>query len=157
MLECSQQHLKWLAALAWYSGSVALVAKGSQLLVEAAMLQPAGNWHWISLAAGILIGLIKARFIFIKSCRRNLDRIARIDQPRAWQFFRPQFMGFLALMIIAGGLMSHNAHGHYWALNIVVVIDYSVGMALFCSGFVFWRHDFACNRGGACGAGQSTS
>jgi len=73
MVIAPTHNLKILAALVWYTGGVVLLLKGTSLLREAETLRPGQIWTWIAVAAGLLIGSVKARFLFSKSCRKNLD------------------------------------------------------------------------------------
>ncbi len=126
-----------MAGLVWYAGAFALITKAGQLLVSANALGP-DNWVWAAAGLGIAIGTIKAVVLFNKSCRKNLNRINSLDQPRIWEFFRPRFFFFLALMIAAGGTMSQMAAGHYKWLICVGILDLSIGTALMISSRQFW-------------------
>lgn len=134
----SPRTLALLAALVWYAGAVVLVLKGSSLIRGATGLQP-GPWPWIAIGAAVLAGALKARFIFIHSCRKNLERIARLDRPRPWQFFRPGFFLALAVMISAGATMSRMAEGHYGPMLGVGALDLSIALALLGGSIPFWR------------------
>ncbi len=127
-----------MAGLVWYTGAFALIAKAGQLLVSANALGPEKIWVWVGAGLGIAIGTIKASVLFNKSCRRNLNRINSLDRPRIWEFFRPGFFFFLALMITAGGAMSQMAAGHYKWLICVAILDLSIGTALMISSRQFW-------------------
>lgn len=139
MLNVSKRTLAMLAAAVWYGGSIALLLKGSSLLGEAKVLHPDRAWSWTVLGGTVLLGTIKARFIFGRSCRRNLDRIAALDHPRLLQFFSPRFFIALAAMIAAGTALSRLAHGNYAFLAAVALLDLSIGLALLLSSVVFWR------------------
>ena len=133
----SKGFLRAMAALTWYIGSVALIAKAWDLLMAAQAISLADIWSWAVI--GIVVGWIKAGFIFNRSCHKNLERINALDNPRFWQFFRPRFFFFLALMILAGTLMSRMAAGHYPLLIFVAVLDLSIGTALLISSHTFWK------------------
>ncbi len=133
----SRRHLRVLAALAWLSGGVVLLLKGTSLLLEARAQQPGDFLPWLAGGAGLLIGLLKMKFLFNRFCRRNLDRIAALEQPRIWQFFRPGFMVFLAAMIVLGAVLSRLALDNYPLLIGVIVLDFSLATALLGSSLVF--------------------
>jgi hypothetical protein len=137
----SKSQLKLMAGLVWYAGAFALIAKAGQLLVSAHSLDPEIIRIWMALGIGIGIGMIKAAILFNKSCRRNLNRINALDRPRIWEFFRPIFFFFLALMIAVGGTLSRMAAGHYEWLIGVAILDLSIGTALLISGRLFWTND----------------
>jgi hypothetical protein len=135
----SRRTLKILAAVVWYVGGVVLFLKAGSLLVEANALRPGAHWLLFAVAAGALIGGVKARFIFNRSCRKNLARIDALSDPRIWLFFRPWFFFFLLLMIATGATLSRTAHGNYPFLIGVAVLDFAIGTALLASSYVFWR------------------
>ena len=140
MLVASTRRLKILATLVWYVGGIILLLKGSSLLVEAEALRPAQNWPWLAVVAGLLFGSLKAKYLFSKSCRKNLDRIAALERPKLWQFFRPGFFVMLTLMILAGATLSRLAHNNYPFLIGVGALDVSLATALLGSSYVFWKH-----------------
>ena len=140
MATASARSLKILAALVWYIGGIVLLLKGASLLLAAEALRPDLPWPWIAVIAGLLIGSVKARFLFSKSCKKNLARIDRLKRPRIWQFYRPRFFIFLMLMILAGTTLSRLAHGNYPFLLGVAIVDFSISIALLGSSCIFWTH-----------------
>ena len=139
MLTVSARVLNILAALVWYIGGVVLLRKGGSLLVEADGLRPGLYWPWLAAAFGLFLGGLKAKFIFSKSVRKNLNRIAALDRPRVWQFFSPGFFAALTVMISTGVTLSRMAHGHYAGLLGVAILDLGISIALLGSSYVFWR------------------
>lgn len=135
----SHRTLKVLAVSVWLIGGVMMVRKASELFLEANALSNTALWVWISVGLGLLIGNIKARFIFRKSCQKNLRRIEALEQPKFWQFYRPQFFMMLAVMISAGVMLSRLAHGNLTFLLGVAVLDLSIASALLISSLVFWE------------------
>jgi len=139
LLTVSHRVLNILAALVWYVGGFVLMIKGGGLLVEAGLIQPGQPGPWITALAALLIGGIKAKFLFAPSCRKNLARIAALDPPKIWQFFRPVFFLFLFLMIAAGAALSKLAHGNYLFVLGVAGVDLTIAVALLGSSYVFWK------------------
>jgi hypothetical protein len=137
--------LKMLAAVVWVGGGVALLLKGGRLLAEADALRPALAWPWLAVFVALLVGGLKARFLFRKSCERNLARIASLEQPKVWQFFRPGFFAALAVMILVGTTLSRLAHNHYAFLIAVAVLDLGIAIALLGSSYVFWTGEASAN------------
>ncbi len=135
----SARILRFLAALIWYVGGMVLLLKGRSLLVEARVLQPELDWPWLAAVTGVFLGGIKARFLFRKSCQRNLDRIAGLDRPRIWQFYSLKFLLALTVMILTGATLSRLAHGNYPFLICVAILDLGIGIALLGSGHLYWR------------------
>jgi len=139
MLTVSTRTLNILAALVWHVGGIVLLIKGITLLVEAHMLRSEMYWIWIAIAAGPCIGGLKGKFIFSKNCQNNLARIRSLDQPKVWQIFRPWFFVFLAAMITTGVTLSRLAHGNYYFLIGVTILDFSIAIALLWSSSIFWK------------------
>lgn len=106
---------------------------------EAYVLRPEEKWPLYSALLGIFIGVIKAIYLFNKSCKNNLERIDKLSDPNIGQFFQPRFFIFLTLMVITGATLSRLAHGSYPWLIGVGIVDLSVGVALLFSSQVFWR------------------
>ena len=140
MLVVSTRSLKILAALVWYVGGIILLLKGGSLLVEADALKPEQDWPWLAAVAGLFLGGLKAKFLFNKICQKNLDRIAALERPKLWQFFRPGFFVMLMLMVLAGATLSRLAHNNYPFLIGVAILDLSIAIALLGSSYVFWKH-----------------
>ena len=138
MLTVSARTLHILAALVWYAGGIVLLLKGSSLLVEAESLDPGRIWPWLAAILALCLGGWKARFIFAKSIKKNLARIASLERPRVWQFFSPGFLVALAAMIATGATLSRLAHGSYPLLIAVAVLDLSIAVALLGSSVVYW-------------------
>ncbi|MBI9045222.1 MAG: hypothetical protein JEZ06_12100 [Anaerolineaceae bacterium] len=131
--------LKILAALIWYTGAIILTMKSRELIIEAVNLEPAKNLYWIAIISGLLIGGLKAKFIFVKSCKKNMKRIDSLATPKIWQFYKPGFFLFLAIMMPFGATLSRIAHGNYIFLLCVATLDISLATALLGSSYVYWK------------------
>jgi hypothetical protein len=142
----SVRTLNVLAGVTWYAGAVALLSKGSRLLLQAESINGGRGWPWVALIVGVLIGVLKARYLLFKSCRKNLARIASLQNPRWWQFFHPRFFVFLAIVISLGITASRQAEGHYASLCVVGAIDLSVGTGLLLSGLAFFKGRLVASR-----------
>lgn len=129
-----------MAGFVWLGGAIFLTLKSASLLAQATALRPGEIWSWLAVAAAILIGAAKARYLFGGFCRKNLDRIAALDDPQVWQAFRPVFYVFLATMILLGVTLSRAAVGNYPALMALVILDISIATALLGSFRVFSQH-----------------
>ena len=139
MFTVSHTILKFLAASIWYSGSFMLLRKGISLLLEAKAIHPDWLWPWLIVVGALLLGGVKARYLFNKSCRKNMVRIDALEHPQLWQIFRPGFFLMLALMIATGVMLSRLAHDRYLPLLFVALLDLSIGIALLASSIVFWQ------------------
>lgn len=139
MLTVTKSTLRMVSAVVWLSGAIVLLLKGASLFAQAVALKP-GAWSWLAIAAALLIGTAKARYLFGGFCRKNLDRIAALDKPQLWQAFRPGFYVFLTAMILLGATLSKLAMGNYAGLIALVILDISIGIALLASIRVFSEH-----------------
>jgi len=138
MFDTSPRTLRLLAALVWYSGAAVLYVKSISLLLEAERINPHQTWTWLAVLAGLIIGGIKARYLFNQLCLKNLTRIKALEHPKLWQFYRVRFFIFLLLMVSLGGFLSGLAYGDYPMLIVVAVIELSVATALLGSSNCFW-------------------
>ena len=139
MLTVSARTLNILAALVWYTGGIVLLLKGGSLLLETEALEPGRIWPWLAAILALFLGGWKARFIFGKSIKKNLARIAALDRPKIWQFFSLGFLVALAAMITAGATLSRLAQGNYPLLIAVAVLDLSIAVALLGSSVIYWQ------------------
>lgn len=139
MLIVSNKTLRILAAIVWYVGGIVLLIKGTSLFIEAKHLNVSLNWHLIAFVIALAIGLIKTKYIFIKACKKNIDRINNLVNPQIWQFYRTGFFILLFLMILTGATLSNIAHGKYLMLILVGSLDISISTALLSSSYIFWK------------------
>ena len=128
-----------IAAFVWFSGGIALLFKGGALVRNAYLIDSQSLWTFAAPLLGVVAGLLKGKFLFNKSCEKNIKRIHALTSPRAWQCFRPGMLIFLALIIPAGAWMSRSAAGNYTLLCLVGALDLSISFALLTSSVVFWR------------------
>jgi len=139
MFYSSTRLLRLLASLVWYSGAIVLSFKSSRLLIEAYNISPNLLWMWLAILGGLMIGAIKARYLFKRLCIKNLKRIDALKNPRLWQFYRTGFFFFLLAMIILGSFISQLAHGNYPMLITMATIEVSLATALLGSSSCFWQ------------------
>ena len=139
MFDTTPRTLKLLAALVWYSGVVILYMKSTSLFLEAERVNPGQHWTWLTVFAGSMLGVIKARYLFNKVCIKNLRRIDALENPKIWHFYRARFFVFLILMVSLGAFFSQRAHGDYLLLITVAFVDISIATALLGSSYCFWR------------------
>ena len=131
--------LIYLAMLIWYIGFVALALKSYALFSNAYTIDASLGKLTVLLLLALLLALLKNRYIFTPACQKNLDRIEALVEPKIWQFYRVGFFLFLAMVISLGAWLSRMAEGEYVFLVSVGVIDMALSLALFFSGFVFFK------------------
>ena len=139
MFDSSRRTLIILASIVWYSGAVVLSYKSSRLLLEAQSINSDQTWIWLAVLAGIIIGIIKTKYLFKRVCIRNLKRIEALKTPKFWQAYRTHFYFFLLAMIILGSFISRLSHGNYAALITMAIIEVSLATALLGSSSCFWK------------------
>lgn len=139
MFNVSHHTLKLLAALVWYSGTVVLYIKSTRLLFRAEMLNPGQHWIWLAVISGLVIGVIKAKYLYKRLCIKNLTRINALHQAKLWQFYRPRFFIFLFSMILLGSYFSRQIHDNYSMLISMAILEISIATALLGSSHCFWK------------------
>ena len=139
MFNTSTRTLKLLASLVWYSGAVVLSFKSIIMLTEAQAINPGQTRTWLTIAAGLIFGAIKAKYLFTKVCIKNLNRINTLKKPKLWEFYRIRFFFFLLTMIVMGSFISRQAHGNYSMLVNMALIEISLATALLGSSYCFWK------------------
>ncbi len=129
-MSVSHNTLKLLAFITWVTGGVVLFFKGYALFSEAAGLRPGAELNPLPFLIAVPGGGLKARYLFLNACRKNLDRIDALMNPKPWQFFRAGFFIFLFSMITLGAWLSGRAEGNYGMLITVSSIDLTLSVAL---------------------------
>lgn len=140
MLDTTSNTLLKLAALVWYTGVVVLIAKSGSLFNEALKGGAGQLFTMFAVLAGVVIGKIKAKYLFYKIGKKNIDRINLLRNPKLWQFYRKRFFVFLFSMIVLGNYLSRVAHGENMALIALGVLELSVAFALALSSHCFWKN-----------------
>lgn len=114
----------------WFVGAIFLLSKAANLFAQVIALKPGETLSWLAIVAGLLIGAVKAKYLFGWFCRKNLERIGSLEDPRLWHAFRPVFYVFLAAMLLLSAVLSRLATGSYAGLMALVILDISIGIAL---------------------------
>jgi len=139
MFNTSIASLRLLASIVWYIGVVVLILKSSALFIAAQ--QNHASLLLIGLVGflGIVLGTIKAKYLFGPICIKNLKRINTLQLPKLWQFYRPQFFVFLTMMITFGAYASKAAQGdNLWLLSLAG-LELSIATALLLSSRYFFK------------------
>jgi hypothetical protein len=138
-MKVSQRTILITAAIIWYGGGISLLFKGGALIKNGYAIDPQSIWTYLAPILGIMIGLLKGRFLFSKSCEKNISRIKTLSDPRLRQCFRPGMLIFLAIIIPTGAWMSRAAAGNFTFLCLVGALDLSIACALLSASMVFWK------------------
>ena len=156
-MNVSQRTLRIIAAIIWYIGGFVLLVKGSALIKNAYLIDPESIWTTTAPILGIIIGLLKGRFLFSHSCKKNITRINALIDPRIWQCYRPGMLIFLAVVIPTGAWMTRAAAGKFTFLCLVGALDLSLACALLSSSIVFWKLKAFSSSGGSGNRRRETS
>jgi len=128
-----------MALFTWLTGGVVLFLKGYSLFAEAVALRPGTALNYLPFFVAVVAGGLKARYLFLPSCRKNLARIESLAEPKPWQFFRAGFFIFLLCMVLLGMWLSRQALGNYAMLLVVSTVDLTLSVALLGSLVGFSR------------------
>ena len=138
----NKQRLIQVAGLIWIIVGVFLIYRGSGLYNLAVTEQNTSKETIIiSLLLGIVLGIIKGKFVLSKTARRNRDRINQLTPPlKIHNIFSGSFYGFIVGMMALGFLLrTFNAYlGGY---VVVAAIYCGIGMALIAASYVYWKND----------------
>lgn len=139
MTNTSNIKLKYIASVVWIFGGVVLFIKSYSMLSVAQKLN--SNYLYIiaALILAFTIGMLKNKFIMSKFCRRNIDRIMNLKNPKVYQFYEAKFVFFLILMILFGAFLSRVTIGNFMASLAVGTFDLSLSTALLTSSTQFFR------------------
>jgi len=135
----SHKLLLSIAALIWFTGGLFLLFKGYDLIAGAYTVRQNIPAPAAFLLAGLLLGIIKAVFIFNKSSIENIERIRKLDRPEVWQFYKPGLQVFLIIIIPSGIMLSKFSSGTFYPALSVGAVDISIGTALIISGFQYFK------------------
>ena len=139
-MKVSQRTLMIIAAIIWYGGGISLLFKGGVLINNVYAIDAQSIGIYLAPILGIILGLLKGRFFFSRSCRKNIKRIKALSDPRIWQCFKPGMLIFLFIIIHIGAWMSRAAAGNVTFLCLVSILDLSIACALLSSSIVFWKN-----------------
>lgn len=134
----SKKALVFLAAAVWYIGAVMLFRGGLDLVAQSRQMRPDSAWHWLFIVSGAILGVVQSWTIFARSCRKNIQRIRELKDPRLWDFYRPGFFIALAGMISAGILLDILSQGNYFFMLFVAGVDIALTISLLGSSYLFW-------------------
>lgn len=137
----SKATLKILAAIVWFTGVIVLSRKSFFLLQSANEINPNLIYLGLAILIALIIGIIKTKYLFIGLCIKNLSRINILNNPKIWQFYRPQFFIFLISMIFLGSYLANIAQGNYIMLVTMAAIELSIATALLGSSHCYWKRN----------------
>lgn len=121
------------AALMWAVGSGILLVRGFGYVNDR-------YWHAWVLAAALVLGMLKARFLLDRVATKAVARIRQRGTACFFGFFSVQSWALVALMM-GGGIALRNAivHPGVVGAGILGALYFGVGSALAIADRVFWH------------------
>ena len=137
-----KQRLLQVAGLIWIIVGLFLIYRGSGLYNLAVIEQNTGKETLIiSVILGVVIGIIKGKFVLSKTALRNRNRINQLVPPISiHQIFSGAFYGLIAGMMVLGFLL-REFNAYLGGYVVVASIYCGIGMALIAASSVYWEND----------------
>ena len=137
-----KQRLLQIAGLIWVIVGLFLIYRGSGLYNLAVIEQNTSKETLIiSIILGVVIGILKGKFVLSKTALRNRNRINQLVPPISiHQVFSGPFYGFIAGMMILGFLL-REFNAYLGGYVVVASIYCGIGMALIAASSVYWKKD----------------
>ena len=137
-----KQRLLQVAGLIWIIVGLFLIYRGSGLYNLAVIEQNTGKETLIiSVILGVVIGIIKGKFVLSKTALRNRHRINQLVPPLSiHQIFSGAFYGLIAGMMVLGFLL-REFNAYLGGYVVVASIYCGIGMALIAASSVYWKND----------------
>ena len=137
-----KQRLLQIAGLIWVIVGLFLIYRGSGLYNLAVIEQNTSKETLIiSVILGVVIGIIKGKFVLSKTALRNRNRINQMVPPLSiHQIFSGAFYGLIAGMMILGFLL-REFNAYLGGYVVVASIYCGIGMALIAASSVYWKND----------------
>mgnify|MGYP000140773037 CR=1 FL=1 len=138
----NKQKLTQIAGFLWVVVGLFLIYRGSGLYNMAVTEQNTSKETIIiSLTLGIVLGIIKGKFVLSKTARRNRDRINQLTPPlKIHNIFSGPFYGFIVGMMALGFLL-RTFNTYLGGYVVVAAIYCGIGMALIAASYVYWTND----------------
>lgn len=123
-----------LAALMWLVGASILLVRGVGYLYYRQA------WHAWALAAGLALGVLKARYILDRAATAGVARIRGRGRAFVLGFFSARAWGLVALMMGAGMVLRRIVvQPNVIGAGILGAVYVGVGTALVLADRIFWR------------------
>ncbi len=139
MIQSSKSTLVKLAAIGWYVGVMVLGLKSTTLFIEFRQSGLADSRLASAVVVGVLLGLLKERYLFSRVCKRNLMRIQSLAEPKVWQFFRFRLFFLIGTMVLLSNYLLMISEKLIIGKIALAVIEESVAIALLISSRQFWK------------------
>ena len=137
-----KQRLLQIAGLIWIIVGLFLIYRGSGLYNLAVIEQNTSKETLIiSVILGVVIGILKGKFVLSKTALRNRNRINQLVPPLSiHHIFSGSFYVLIAGMMILGFLL-REFNAYLGGYVVVASIYCGIGMALIAASSVYWKND----------------
>ena len=137
-----KQRLLQVAGLIWIFVGLFLIYRGSGLYSLAVMEQNTSKGTLIiSIILGVVIGILKGKFVLSKTALRNRNRINQLVPPlNIHQIFSGAFYGLIVGMVVLGFLL-REFNAYLGGYVVVASIYCGIGMALIAASSVYWKNE----------------
>ena len=137
-----KQRLLQVAGLIWIIVGLFLIYRGSGLYNLAVIEQNTSKEALIiSVILGVVIGILKGKFVLSRTALRNRNRINQLVPPLSiHRVFSSSFYGLIAGMMILGFLL-REFNAYLGGYVVVASIYCGIGMALIAASSVYWKND----------------
>ena len=138
----NKQQLSQTAGCVWGLVGLFLIYRGTGLYQLAAQEQNSSQEAIIiSGIIGVVVGVIKGKFVLSKTAQRNRGRINQLAPPlKVHQVFSGPFYGLIAGMMLLGFLL--RTYNTFLGGYIVVATIYcGIGMALLAASIIYWKNN----------------
>ena len=137
-----KQRLLQVAGLIWIIVGLFLIYRGSGLYNLAVIEQNTSKETLIiSVILGVVIGILKGKFVLSKTALRNRNRINQLVPPLSiHHVFSGSFYVLIAGMMILGFLL-REFNAYLGGYVVVASIYCGIGMALIAASSVYWKND----------------
>ncbi|NIP99571.1 MAG: hypothetical protein GWM98_03345 [Nitrospinaceae bacterium] len=136
----NKHSLYTLAGTLWGLVGLFLVVRGAFMYQDALTLQSASQTAlMISIAASLVLGTFKGRFVLSKTARRNKARIEAISEPLKFHHIYTKSFYFLIAGMILLGVSLRTWNEYLGGYVVVAAIYCGIGLALIVSSRVYWK------------------
>jgi len=138
----NKNSLYTLAGSIWGLVGLFLMVRGGIMYQDAMATQNASQTAVaISIAASLILGAFKGRFVLSKTARRNKSRIDQLQGPVKLQQVYAKPFYFLIAGMIGLGILLRTFNESLGGYVVVAAIYCGIGLALIVSSMVYWKQD----------------
>lgn len=126
----------------WFVGGILLMYKGLRFLAEASLLS-GQKQITLWMISGLLLGLLKARLVLVKTVRRIVERLLSLPPPIRLKDAYP-----LSYWVLIGSMIAIGLLFRYLPLPLHLrgTIDVAIGSALMNGAFLYFREKGSMKR-----------